>query len=121
MRCAVSSGRGGFATRPWALLSVGTALNFLWDSTSGGGAAGRTVFARGGPDALTEALLAAARSYGATLRSGVAVSAIRTRRGSVEGVALANGEEIDARIVASGADPKHTLTRLLDPAEMVRP
>ena len=98
--------------------SAGTALNFLWDSASGGGAAGRTVFARGGPDALTEALLAAARGYGATLRCGVDVSAIRTKRGSVEGVALASGEEIDARIVASSADPKQTLLRLLDPAEI---
>ena len=98
--------------------SAGTALNFLWDSASGGGAAGRTVFARGGPDSLIEALVAAARSNGATLRCSVDVSAIRTRRGSVEGVSLANGEEIDARIVASSADPKHTLMRLLDPAEI---
>ena len=98
--------------------SAGTALNFLWDSASGGGAAGRTVFARGGPDGLIEALLAAARSNGATLRCNVDVSAIRTKRGSVEGVALASGEEIDARIVASSADPKHTLLRLLDPAEI---
>ncbi len=98
--------------------SAGTALNFLWDSAFGGGAAGRTVFARGGPDSLTEALLAAARSNGATVRCGVDVSAIRTKRGSVEGVALASGEEIDARIVASSADPKHTLLRLLDPAEI---
>jgi phytoene dehydrogenase-like protein len=98
--------------------SAGTALNFMWDSASGGGAAGRTVFARGGPDNLTEALLAAARTNGATVRCGADVSAIRTRRGSVEGVALANGDEIDARIVASSADPKHTLMRLLDPAEI---
>jgi phytoene dehydrogenase-like protein len=98
--------------------SAGTALNFLWDSASGGGAAGRTVFARGGPGALVEALVAAARNYGATLRCGADVSAIRTKRGSVEGVALANGEEIDARIVASSADPKQTLLRLLDPAEV---
>jgi phytoene dehydrogenase-like protein len=98
--------------------SAGTALNFLWDSASGGGAAGRTVFARGGPDRLTEALLAAARTNGATVRCRVDVSAIRTRRGSVEGIALANGDEIDARIVASSADPKHTLMRLLDPAEI---
>jgi phytoene dehydrogenase-like protein len=98
--------------------SAGTALNFLWDSAFGGGAAGRTVFARGGPDSLTEALLAAARTNGATVRCGVDVSAIRTSRGSVEGVALASGEEIDARIVASSADPKHTLLRLLDPAEI---
>jgi phytoene dehydrogenase-like protein len=98
--------------------SAGTALNFLWDSVSGGGAAGRTVFGRGGPDALTEALVAAARSYGATLRCDVDVSAIRTKEGAVEGVALASGEEIDARIVASSADPKQTFLRLLDPAEI---
>ena len=98
--------------------SAGTALNFLWDSASGGGASGRTVFARGGPDALIQALLAAARSYGATLRCSVDVAAIRTKGGSVQGVALADGEEIDARIVASSADPKQTLLRLLDPAEI---
>jgi len=98
--------------------SAGTALNFLWDSASGGGAAGRTVFARGGPEALAEALLSAARSHGATLRCDADVTAIRTARGSVEGVRLANGEEIDARIVASSADPKQTLLRLLDPAEV---
>ena len=98
--------------------SAGTALNFLWDSASGGGAAGRTVFARGGPDALTQALLAAAGTNGAIVRCGVDVSAIRTKRGSVDGVALASGEEIDARFVASSADPKHTLLRLLDPAEI---
>lgn len=98
--------------------SAGTALNFLWDSARGGGAAGRTVFARGGPDSLAEALVAAARSNGATIRRDADVVAIRTGRGSVEGVALASGEEIDARIVASNADPKQTLLRLVDPAEV---
>jgi len=98
--------------------SAGTALNFLWDSVSGGGAAGRTVFARGGPRALADSLLSAAQSYGATVRCDAEVAAIRTRRGSVVGVVLANGEEFDAEIVASSADPKRTLLRLLDPAEV---
>ncbi len=98
--------------------SAGTALNFLWDSASGGGAAGRTVFARGGPDALAEALAAAARSSGATIRCDADVAAIRTGGGAVEGVALASGEEIDARIVASSADPKQTLLHLVDPTEV---
>jgi phytoene dehydrogenase-like protein len=98
--------------------SAGTALNFLWDSAPGGGAAGRTVFARGGPEALVEALASAARSHGATLRCDADVTVIRTARGSVEGVALASGEEIDARTVASSADPKQTLLRLLDSAEV---
>jgi phytoene dehydrogenase-like protein len=97
--------------------SAGTALNFLWDSASGGGATGRTVFAQGGPDALVEALVTAARSHGATLRCDADVASIRTAHGAVEGVALATGEELDARIVASSADPKQTLLRLLDPAE----
>jgi phytoene dehydrogenase-like protein len=96
--------------------SAGTALNFLWDSASGGGAAGRTVFARGGPDALADALAAAARAHGATIRCDADVAAIRTGRGGTEGVALADGDEIDARIVASSADPKQTLLRLVDPA-----
>ena len=98
--------------------SAGTALNFLWDSASGGGAAGRTVFARGGPQALADALLSAARSHGATIRCEAEVAAIRTGRGSAAGVVLANGDEIDAGIVASSADPKQTLLRLLDPAEV---
>jgi phytoene dehydrogenase-like protein len=98
--------------------SAGTALNFLWDSASGGGAAGRTVFARGGPDALTDALLAAARSHGATVRCGAGISVIRTGRDAVEGVVLEDGEEVEARIVASSADPKQTFLRLLDPAEV---
>jgi phytoene dehydrogenase-like protein len=98
--------------------SAGTALNLLWDSAAGGGAAGRTVFARGGPDSLAKALVGAARSNAATIRCDADVAAIRTRRGSVEGVALASGEEIDARIVVSNADPKQTLLRLVDPAEL---
>jgi phytoene dehydrogenase-like protein len=98
--------------------SAGTALNFLWDSASGGGAAGRTVFARGGPRALADALLSAAQSHGATVRCDAEVATIRTGRGSALGVVLANGDEIEAGVVASTVDPKHTLLRLLDPAEV---
>ena len=98
--------------------SAGTALNFLWDSASGGGASGRTVFARGGPDSLVKALVAAARTGGAAIRCDAEVAAIRTGQGAVAGVALASGEEIDARIVVSNADPKQTLLRLVDPAEL---
>ena len=96
--------------------SAGTGLNFLRDSAAGGGAAGRTVFARGGPEALVEALAAAAQGHGATIRCDADVAAIRTGREAVEGVALASGDEIDARIVASSADPKQTFLSLIDPA-----
>jgi len=96
--------------------SAGTALNLLWDSASGGGAAGRTVFARGGPGALADALVAAAQANGAEVRCDAEVAAVRTWHGAVENVILADGEEIDAGIVASNADPKRTLLGLLDPA-----
>ena len=65
-----------------------------------------------------EALVAAARTGGATIRCDAEVAAIRTGQGAVAGVALASGEEIDARIVVSNADPKQTLLRLVDPAEL---
>src|SRR5262249_43495536 len=63
-------------------------------------------------------LVSAARSHGAKLRYGVEVAAIRSTRGLIDGVALATGEEIDARIVGSNADPKQTLLHLLDAAEV---
>jgi phytoene dehydrogenase-like protein len=99
----------------WA---TGTAYVFLNDSAgTDGGAAGTTVFARGGTAALAETLAGAARSFGATIRTGAEVAAIRTRGARVAGVALADGTEMDASIVVSAADPKTTL-RLCDPIEL---
>ena len=80
-----------------------------------GGAAGQTVFAEGGPGAVSEALAAAARAAGAEIRCGAEVAAIISRDGRVTGVALASGEEIEASTVVSGLDPKRTLVGLCDP------
>ena len=44
------------------------------------------------------------------------VSAITTSEDRTTGVALASGEEIPARVVVSGLDPKRTLLGLVDPA-----
>ena len=41
---------------------------------------------------------------------------ITTKDGRATGVVLAGGEEIAARAVVSGADPRRTFLRLLDPA-----
>jgi phytoene dehydrogenase-like protein len=49
---------------------------------------------------------------------GADVAAIRDDRGTVTGVTLAAGEEIDAPVVASGADPKATLLGLVDPVAL---
>ena len=99
----------------WA---AGTAYVFLNDSAGNeGGAAGSAVFARGGTGALAEALVAAARGFGADVRTGAEVVAIRTRGERAVGVALADGTELDASVVVSAADPKTTL-RLCDPVAL---
>jgi phytoene dehydrogenase-like protein len=51
---------------------------------------------------------------GIEIRSG-APARIRVRAGGVTGVALAGGEEIEAPLVVSGADPRRTLLDLLEP------
>ena len=104
------------AVGPW---SAGTAAMFLQDGAGNdGGAAGETVYARGGPGALSNALAAAVRGHGAEIRTGAEVARITSKDGRVTGVVLASGEEIAARAVVSGADPKRTLVDLVDPVEL---
>ena len=104
------------AMGPW---SAGTTQVLLADAAGNdGGAAGETVFARGGPSALAEALAAAAREAGAEIRTGARVVAVTTDDGAVTGVALASGEEITAPAVVSGLDPKQLLTTLVDPVTL---
>jgi phytoene dehydrogenase-like protein len=101
------------AMGPW---SAGTTAVLLADAAgSDGGAAGETVFAKGGPSALSEALASAARAAGAEIRVRAKVIAVTTRDGAVTGVALASGEEIQSSAVVSGLDPKQLLTTLVDP------
>jgi phytoene dehydrogenase-like protein len=104
------------AVGPW---SAGTAAMLLLDGAGNdGGAPGETVFARGGPGALSAALAAAARDAGAEIRTGAKVAGITSRDGAATGVVLASGEEISARGVVSGADPKRTLVDLVDPVAL---
>ena len=57
---------------------AGTAAVMLTDSAgNGGGAAGESVYARGGPGALAASLAAAARAAGVEIRTGAPVIAIR--------------------------------------------
>jgi len=104
------------AVGPW---SAGTAAMLLMDGAGNdGGAPGETVYARGGPGALANALAAAARDAGAEIRTAAEVTAITSRDGAATGVVLASGEEITARGVVSGADPKRTLVDLVDPVAL---
>jgi phytoene dehydrogenase-like protein len=101
---------------PW---SAGSTAVLLADSAGNdGGAAGQTVFARGGPGALADALASAARAAGVEIRTSTDVVAITSRDGRATGVALASGEEIRAALVVSGLDPKRTLLGLVDPVAL---
>jgi phytoene dehydrogenase-like protein len=101
------------AMGPW---SAGTTAVLLSDSAGNdGGAAGQTVYARGGPGALAGALEAAGRAWGVEYRTGTEVAAITSRDGRAGGVVLVGGEELTARVIVAGIDPKRVLTRLADP------
>ncbi len=75
-------------------------------------------FVRGGMGGLTQAMAAAARAHGATVRTDAPVERVLVENGRACGVVLGNGEEIAARAVASNADPKRTFLRLLDAAHL---
>jgi phytoene dehydrogenase-like protein len=95
---------------------AGSAQVFLADMVGGdGGVAGEMAVALGGPAALADGLARAARARGAQVRTGAEVARINASDGKVTGVVLADGEEIGARQVVSGLDPKRTLLELLDP------
>ncbi len=101
------------AMGPW---SAGTTQVLLSDSAGNdGGAAGETVFAKGGPSALADALAASALAAGAEIRTGARVAHVSTVDGAVTGVVLQSGEEITSTRVVSGLDPKQLLTTLVDP------
>jgi phytoene dehydrogenase-like protein len=114
LRAAIASRAVRFtATGPW---SAGSTTNLLNDSAGNdGGAPGLSTIAKGGPGALAEALASAARSFGAEIRTGTEVASIITQDGRAVGVAFADGEEVRATAVATAADPKQTLTKLVDP------
>ena len=71
--------------------------------------------ARGGTGSVAEALAAAAREHGAEVRTGAAVERMRKCVGGSRsrGVVLTNGDELEARDVVSGAEPRLTLLGLV--------
>jgi phytoene dehydrogenase-like protein len=97
--------------------SAGSSLVLLLREASRLRAGGRSLQARGGPGAITEAIAIAAREAGAEIRTGVAVERILVKESRVTGV-VANGQEIPCGTVVSGLDPKATFLSLVDPAEL---
>jgi len=91
------------------------------------GHAGAWGFPRGGMGGITQALAAAARSFGAEIRVGAPVAKIRTGPGGsaagrrVTGVTLASGEEIDAGTVITTVHPKIAFLELVEAADLPAP
>jgi phytoene dehydrogenase-like protein len=75
-------------------------------------------YVRGGMGGISNAIAAAAREHGAEIRTGAEVGRILVKQGTVQGVALADGTEIRAPRVASGADANVTFLRLMDPTDL---
>jgi phytoene dehydrogenase-like protein len=95
--------------------SPGTAYILLHHCMgSVGGKRGLWGFVRGGMGAVSEAISAAARSAGATIRTTAVVEKIMIRNGAAEGVVLQGGEELKARVVASNLDPHVTFLKLIE-------
>lgn len=111
---AVIAARGifGAAAGPW---SAGTTALLLLRFGSGGlpgGGASQFV------GDLPTALASAAQKAGAEIRTNAEVARILVKDGAVTGVALLSGDEIPAKAVVSGADPKRTFLKLLEPVHL---
>jgi phytoene dehydrogenase-like protein len=66
----------------------------------------------GGMGAISNAIASSARAAGAEIRTGAEVASIDVVNGRAVGVTLADGSELRAPIVASGAHPKTTVLEL---------
>lgn len=105
----------GLAAGPW---SAGTTATLLLRFGAGGFPDRIPLRARGGSGAISNALAAAAQQAGAEIRTDAEVARILVKDGAVSGVALSSGEEIHAKAVVSGVDPKRTFLGLLEPVHL---
>jgi phytoene dehydrogenase-like protein len=77
------------------------------------GAARAWGFSKGGTGQISLSIAEAARRLGAEIRTGAAVTRIVTKGGEATSLTLADGSEIDARIIVSGVDPVLTFKHLV--------
>jgi len=97
---------------------AGTNLGFFYQNLGG---LLEQRFVVGGMGRLAEALAAAARERGATIRTGAAVAHVLVEgdpEPAAVGVELAGGETIRAAVVLSNADPRRTLFDLVGPQHL---
>ncbi len=105
----------GQAAGPW---SAGTTANYFLRAAQDPRAVPSVKVPQGGLGALTQAIAAAAKAAGATIRTGVEVTGIEVKNGAVQAVRLAKGDRIETVSVMSGLDPKRTFLNLVSPVDL---
>ena len=70
-------------------------------------------FSKGGTGGVSMACANAARSFGAEIRTHADVAHVNIKNGKAVGVVMANGDEIDAKIVVSNLDPNRTYLKMI--------
>jgi phytoene dehydrogenase-like protein len=68
---------------------------------------------RGGTGSISNAIANAAREAGAEIRTEVPIAKILVENGQARGVALENGDEVRAHVVASSVDPRLTFMKMV--------
>ena len=106
---------GNFAS-PYAAGSAYVLLHHCFGEVNG--KPGKWGHAIGGMGAITRAMAREAESRGVEITTSAQVARVRVRSGRVAGVALANGEEIDARAVAANVGPKLLYLELVESADL---
>ena len=98
----------------------GTLIGLVFHMLTGGDHDEQGFFGHviGGMGAISEAIAAAGREHGIEIRTGAEVTAIAVTGGRATGVVLADGTELAARVVLSGADPKRTFLDLVGKTDL---
>src|SRR6266404_1423434 len=98
----------------------GSALGLLFHLLSGGEHEQQGFYGHvmGGMGSITNAMAAAARGFGAEIRTSAPVRQIDSRDGRVRSVVLEDGTEIRARVVLSNADPKRTFLGMVPECDL---
>jgi phytoene dehydrogenase-like protein len=75
-------------------------------------------FARGGMGTISRVIADAARHHGADIRTEAPVDQVLVKNGRAYGVVLSSGEEIQAKVIVSGVDPKRTFLKMVGPGHV---
>ena len=75
-------------------------------------------FARGGMGSVSKAIASSLQGLGGEIRTDAEVATISVAAGRANGVILASGEQINAKVVVSNLDPKRTFLHVMKPADV---